>query len=241
MLSSFGEKLRQRRQERGLQQAELAGKVGVTASYVSLLESGKRPAPSPQVAARMEQALGLEPNDLVRLAHLERTPKDIRDEMDLDRLYRQGILHKGARAVEVEGPVIQSIRRIPLINRVSAGYPTDFSDKGYPVGVADEYVSIPDIDDPNAFAIMVSGDSMEPRFHEGDVLIVSPAEPVSNGDVCFVRIDRAGESSSTIKQVWFDDELSVRLESLNRKYASQVLPKEDIGGVYRAVRRVEKL
>ena len=100
---------------------------------------------------------------------------------------------------------------------------------------------MPDVDDPNAFAVTVVGDSMEPRLHEGDVLIISPAEPVANGDICFVRIDHNGESTSTIKQVWHDDESNVRLESFNPKYASRIIPKEQIGGVYRAVRRLEKL
>ena len=241
MMSTFAELLRRKRLDVGLQQAELAGKVGVTASYVSLLECGKRPSPSDEVTRSIERALGLAPNELVRLAHLERTPSDIRHEMDLERLYREGIAHKAARTVDTPTPSIEFTRRIPLINKVSAGYPSDFTDKGYPVGIADEYVNIPDIDDPNAFAVTVVGDSMEPRLYEGDVLIISPEEAVTNGDICFVRVDQAGESSSTIKQVWHDDESSVRLESFNPRYASRIVPKESIGGIYRAVRRLEKL
>ena len=241
MLPRFGLKVRERREALQLQQADLARQVGVTASYVSLIENDRRPAPSDEVVRRLEGALKVEPGELVRLAHLERTPTDIRREMDLDRLYREGILHKRAKAVRTEPHIVESLRTIPLINKVAAGYPSDFTDKGYPVGVADEYVSMPDINDLNAFAITVVGDSMEPRFNEGDVLIISPAEAVASGDVCFVRIDRDGMSVSTIKQVWFDDEKSVRLESLNRRYASQIVPRESIGGMYRAVRRLEKL
>lgn len=238
MPTKFGEYLQRKRQEVSLQQAQLAARVGVTASYISLLESSKRPPPSDEVTRSIERALGLESGELVHLAHLERTPSDIRE--DLNRL-REGIPHKVARTVEVSGPPIEFVRSIPLINKVSAGYPADFTDKGYPVGIADEYVSIPDVDDPNAFAVTVVGDSMEPRLHEGDVLIISPAEPISNGDICFVRIDQNGETSSTIKQVWHDDEAHVRLESSNPKYPSRILAKGTIGGMYRAIRRLEKL
>ena len=241
MLPTFGELLRQKRHQAGLRQAELAGKVGVTASYVSLLESGQRPSPSDEVTRSIERALGLAENELVRLAHLERTPSDIREEMDLEHFYREGIPHKQARTVDIHTPAFEGIRSIPLINKVSAGYPSDFTDKGYPVGIADEYVGMPDVDDPNAFAVTVVGDSMEPRLHEGDVLIISPAEPVANGDICFVRIDNNGESTSTIKQVWHDDETNVRLESFNPRYASRIIPKDHVGGIYRAVRRLERL
>lgn len=241
MVPTFGEQLRQRRLQTQLQQAQLAGKVGVTASYISLLESGKRPPPSDEVTRSIERALGLAANDLVRLAHLERTPSDIRAQMDLERFYREGIPHKPARPVDDSTSAIDFLRSIPLINKVAAGYPSDFTDKGYPVGIADEYVSVPDIDDTNAFAVSVVGDSMEPRLHEGDVLIISPGEPVGQGDICFVRIDENGETSSTIKQVWHDDETNVRLESFNPKYASRIVKREHIGGLYRAVRRLEKL
>ena len=239
MSLGYAEALRQERRRRGMQQGELAGKVGVTASYLSLLESGKRPPPSDEVTAKIEKALGLKTNQLLHLAHLARTPRDILD--DLDRMQREGIVHKRAESVEVGVPIQPGLRSIPLINKVAAGYPSDFTDKGYPVGIADEYVSIPDIEDEHAFAVTVLGDSMEPRFHEGDVLIISPAEAIASGDVCFVRIDQAGESGSTIKQVWFDDEETVRLESQNPKYPSRVLSRDEIGGIYRAVRRLERL
>ena len=39
---------------------------------------------------------------------------------------------------------------IPLINRVSAGYPKDFTDLSYPPKVADEYVGCPDVRDTEA-------------------------------------------------------------------------------------------
>ena len=47
------------------------------------------------------------------------------------------------------------------------------ANKDYPVGIADDYVRCPDLHDANAFAVRVVGDSMEPRFHEGDIVIFS--------------------------------------------------------------------
>ena len=91
---------------------------------------------------------------------------------------------------------------VPVINKVSAGYPADFNDLDYPVGIADDYVRCPDLHDPNAFAVRVVGDSMEPRFQEGDIVVFSPAAEVQSGDDCFVRFEMPHET--TFKRVFFE-------------------------------------
>jgi len=237
---SFARALRTYRQEAGLKQSELAAKAGVTGPYVSLLESGKRPPPADAVTRRIERVLGVPSGTLLHLSHIARTPEDIRRVTDLERLYSEGVLERSASsraALAAAG----ELTPIPLINKVSAGYPADFTDLDYPAGVADAYVAVPDLGDPNAFAITVCGDSMTPRFQEGDVLIISPARKVSPGDFCFVRIDAHGEVTSTFKQVFFDADDVVRLVSLNTRYAPRSHPREEVSGIYRAVRRIETL
>lgn len=234
---SFSEKLKTERQRAGLKQVELGNKIGVTGPYISLLESGKRPPPADSVTLRIERALKITPKSLLRIAHIARTPDDIRRDTDLDRLYAEGLL--GSKVDVARTP--EKLGLIPLINKVSAGYPADFTDLDYPTGVADEYVSVPDLADENAFAIVVCGDSMIPRFSEGDILIISPASPVKSGDFCFVRIDEHGKVTTTFKQVFIDDEQTVRLVSLNSRYSPQTYDRESISGIYRAARRLEVL
>ena len=77
--------------------------------------------------------------------------------------------------IEKNNSMPPTSRLIPVINKVAAGYPEDFSDLDYPVGVADDYIRCPDLHDPNAFAVRVVGDSMEPKFCEGDIVVFSPA------------------------------------------------------------------
>jgi phage repressor protein C with HTH and peptisase S24 domain len=228
---SFAQALKTFRVKAGLKQTDLAEKVGVTGSYVCLLEIGKRPPPSDEVAVAMEQVLGLAPRTLVRLAHFARTPEDVREATDAERLY------VGRADGTADAP---ALRHIPLINKVAAGYPADFTDLDYPVGVADGYVMVPDVADLQAFAITVCGASMEPRFREGDVLIISPSAPVSAGDFCFVRVDAGGHPTTTFKQVFFEDG-TVRLVSINPAFPPQVYRREEVSGVFRAVRRVETL
>ena len=119
------------------------------------------------------------------------------------------------------------------------GYPVDFDDLGYPVGFADDYVRCTDLHDPNAFAVRVVGDSMEPKFAEGDIVIFSPAVDISSGDDCFVRFTMPHEA--TFKRVFFEEAGSVRLQPRNEKYPPKVIDGKRVNGLYRAVMRLEKL
>ncbi|MFM8615276.1 MAG: helix-turn-helix transcriptional regulator, partial [Alphaproteobacteria bacterium] len=95
----------------------------------------------------------------------------------------------GATAISRGGRGVVN-RRIPLIGLAQAGGEGYFDDGGYPVGGSWDEISLPEIGDPNAYALEISGDSMEPVFRDGDVVIVSPAAPVRRGDRVVVRTRR---------------------------------------------------
>jgi SOS-response transcriptional repressor LexA len=146
---------------------------------------------------------------------------------------------------------------VPLINKVAAGYPREFTDMGYPARVADEYVRCPDIDDPDAFAARVVGDSMLPEYREGDIVVFSPLREIKSGMDCFARLEPDGET--TFKRVFFESErgdpdsdagvkfeddasgVKVRLQPLNPAYAPRVVAREEVGGLYAAVSVIKKL
>lgn len=132
---------------------------------------------------------------------------------------------------------------VPLINKVAAGYPREFTDLGYPARVADEYVRCPDVSDPDAFAARVVGDSMSPEYREGDVIVFSPAREVKSGADCFVRLERDAET--TFKRVYFETgpegEELIRLQPINNAHAPRVLPREDVAGLYAAVKAIREV
>jgi repressor LexA len=166
--------------------------------------------------------------------------------IDLDSLHRSGLLHHLAEWGEARAEAKRGrLRAIPVINKVSAGYPQDFTDLGYPVGIADAYVAVPaELSDPNAFAVRVVGDSMEPKYHEGDVVIFTPSAPVESGDDCFVRFAVTGgpvDGESTFKRVFFDEEDRVRLQPLNERHAPTFVKPSEIEGIFRAAARYERL
>ena len=64
---SFAERLRRLRESAGLTQEELAGRAGLSAKAVSLLERGERTRPYPNTVTSLAEALGLEPAQRVEL------------------------------------------------------------------------------------------------------------------------------------------------------------------------------
>src|SRR5687768_17955493 len=82
----FSQTLRNARAQAGLSQAALGRRAGLTAPYISLLESGRRRPPSPPQVERLARALGLDPAPWLEQAALERSPAAVRKRLEgLDR------------------------------------------------------------------------------------------------------------------------------------------------------------
>jgi repressor LexA len=257
---SLGQIIRSKREELNLTLDEVSNRVKFSKPYLSTIETGKvKNPPSDELLARLERVLQFEPGLLLHIAHLERMPSDVRgvyesreaENQKLRQVLRK-LLQKRGRTSEIkellakngveteDGKLSMAAGRlVPIINKVAAGYPTDFDDLEYPVGIADDYVRCPDLHDPNAFAVRVVGDSMEPRFHEGDIVVFSPALDVRNGDDCFIRFTTPHET--TFKRVFFERDNKLRLQPRNERYSPTVVEGNRVDGVYRAVIRYERL
>jgi len=255
---SLGQIIRKRREELGLTLEEVARRISFSKPYLSTVETGKvRNPPSDTCLMRLEEVLGVEPGLFRHIAHVERMPPELRGNYEAiqaeNAKFRQ-VIRKlmedeatGRQIDDLLGDVpleepkeaVTAGRLIPVINRASAGDFMDFDDLGYPVGFADDYVRCPDLHDPNAFAVRVFGDSMEPKFGEGDIVIFSPAADVVSGDDCFVRLTSPHES--TFKRVYFEPDGRVRLQPRNQKYPPVTVDPKRINGMYRAVLRYERL
>lgn len=174
----------------------------------------------------------------------------------LDELYASGVLksaidrldpehatgadaddRSSVRSREVCGIGAVLPTEVPVINKVTAGYPADFTDMGYPARAGDEYIRTPDLRDPDAFAARVVGDSMQPIYQEGDIVVFSPAKPVESGSDCFVRLEP--DSQSTFKRIYFERDESgnemIRIQPINNAYAPRTVPREQVAGLYAGV------
>lgn len=257
---SLGQIIRQKREQLGLTLDDVSHRVRFSKPYLSTIETAKvKNPPSDQLLKKLEKVLEFEPGLLLHIAHMERMPTDIRQEFESaeaeNQRWRQilkNVIQKKARASQLRELLAKSNldieqaeaslaagRMVPIINKVAAGYPADFDDLSYPAGVADDYVRCPDLHDPNAFAVRVVGDSMEPKFQEGDIVIFSPGAEVHNGDDCFIRFAMPHET--TFKRVFFEPNNKVRLQPRNDKYSPTIVDGKRINGLYRAVIKYEKL
>jgi repressor LexA len=255
-MDPLGTKLRRQRRKLGLTLDELAVRTDVSKPYLSLIENGRvANPPSDGKLRRLEQALAFSPGELVSQAHLERTPRDVQAVLkklmgepamklkgiDLDDAYLSGVLQRMVEQVSSNVEMIQA-NAVPVINRVSAGYPSDFTDLSYPPRVADDYVGCPEVNDKDAFAARVHGDSMMPKYHPGDIVIFSPAANPREGDDCFVRFD---DGQTTFKRVFFESDAEgtamIRLEPRNPKYQPRIFPAEKVVGLYRAMYKYQRV
>jgi repressor LexA len=161
--------------------------------------------------------------------------------VNLDEAYLTGVLQE---LVDKSSGNVETIatNAVPVINRVSAGYPRDFTDLSYPRGVADDYVGCPDVQDKDAFAARVHGDSMQPKYREGDIVIFSPGQSPRSGDDCFVRFE---DGHTTFKRAFFETDDAgrsvIRLQPRNERYRPQTVPAEQISGLYKAVYRYQRV
>ncbi len=142
-------------------------------------------------------------------------------------------LVSGARAIASSGMrAAATTRRVPLIGLAQAGGEGFFDDAGYPVGGAWDEVSLPDIADANAYALEISGDSMEPVFRDGDTVVVSPNAPVRRGDRVVVRTI-AGEVMA--KQLSRKSARRVELKSLNPTHPDYSFELAEVVWIHRIV------
>jgi SOS-response transcriptional repressor LexA len=111
-------------------------------------------------------------------------------------------------------------RKIPLISWVQAGDWREVSDLFHP-GDADQWVDTSSTDSQYAFALVVHGDSMEPEFRDGDVIVVDPELSPESGDYVIAK----NGDDATFKQ-FVRDGSSVFLKPLNERY-----PIKDMTGV----------
>ena len=116
-------------------------------------------------------------------------------------------------------------RPLPFIGFAEAGAGGYFDDGGFPVGSGWDAVPFPSLDDEHAYALEVSGDSMEPLYRDGDILLISPGATVRKGDRVVVKT-KGGEILA--KELKRKSAKSVELRSLNPAHRDRTLPASEV-------------
>ena len=129
---------------------------------------------------------------------------------------------------------------IPVFN-AGAGEPSVFTDEGYPAGHSSEYIPVPKkgIDD-NSFGVKIHGGSMEPGLKAGDIVVVVPSAPLSNGKLCFATW-REENGEKLVKRYFRYDDLIV-LKSDNPAHTDILIKPESSANVriYRITKSIRE-
>jgi phage repressor protein C with HTH and peptisase S24 domain len=118
-----------------------------------------------------------------------------------------------------------STQAIPLIGLAEAGSGGYFDDAGFPVGKGWDEISFPAVNDEHAYALEISGSSMEPAYRDGTIVMVSPTSPVRRGDRVVVKT-RNGEVMA--KELKRRTAKTVELRSLNPDHKERTLTVDDV-------------
>lgn len=117
---------------------------------------------------------------------------------------------------------------IPLIGFAQAGAKGFFDEEGYPHGDSWDEISFPEFDaddGDNYYALEINGNSMEPLYRQGDVLVVSPKSKVRTGDRVIVKT-HGGEVMA--KELVKQNAARIEIRSLNPDHENRKIPMQDI-------------
>lgn len=192
----IGQRIKDLREQRKVQQKALAVALGVRQATVSEWESGKS-EPTPKRRKKIAQFFGITEAELFSpFQRFDDKSPDLRD----------------------DGMVMQ---KVPVVSWVFANRFGEALDP-FPPGASDTFVYTTK-KGKNMFSLTVVSDCMTPEFQEGDVLVVSPELHPNNGDFVVVRNENADEA--TFKQ-FKKYGTKIVLHPLNPKYQDIELDKQ---------------
>jgi len=131
-------------------------------------------------------------------------------------------------AIKSNGPaaVAFGLRNLPVLSWSQAGDVTEFSE------ITREWNEVvpSDVGDEKAFGVRLRGDSMEPKFSEGDIAILLPGSAPTNGEIVVANLKNQGVLCK-IMHVQLDKNL-VKLSSYNPAYPATEYHRQDFHWIF---------
>lgn len=204
------EKLKQKREELGLEQQELAERIGVSKQAYFKWEKGLS-KPTKANIAKLEKVL--------------KVPEGYLSEDEISSLYKQLTEPNQEKAITYVRDLVSSQKVISIAEKrseyhvyekLSAGIGASvYGDLDYDVVYYNEEL-------PHDFASWVDGNSMEPTYQNGEVALIRETGFDYDGAVYAVVWD----SQTYIKKVYREEE-GLRLVSINKDYPDKFAPFDE--------------
>lgn len=215
-LSAVARNIRKRREELGLEQRELSKRLEVSPSAVGNWETGYS-KPSLDILVSVCSVLGITLYELFGLKEPSvscnaREQKMMADYQELSEDHKIAVdnLIFNLRRAEVRAAAPDITRLICFSKQLAAGIgdPADIDDMGEPI-----YLYSSELIDRADYVFTVNGESMEPEYHNGDMVLVRKAPEcgaIHPGEVGAFMI----HNEAYIKEYQTDG-----LHSYNKKYS----------------------
>ena len=200
-------RLKERREQLGLTQSEVASLLGITPGAVGNYENGVS-TPKADILFKVFDALKCDANYLFQDEMNERSQEDAATPLEMEHLvkkYRDLDEHgkemvdftleketdrikKYGKLPDEPNKIVQFPKRLIsyYFKNASAGtgqlIVDNLPDKGIEIPDKPAYKNV-------SYAIGVNGSSMEPAFHDGDILLVEATREIEIGDIGIFQID----------------------------------------------------
>ena len=192
---------------------------------------------------RLAERSDLSPSGLAKKSGLDPTTFNKSKRITPDGRARWPSTESIAKALSATGASVEAFvslisessgaaQAVPLIGFAEAGAGGYFDDGGFPVGKGWDEIAFPAVTDEHAYALEISGESMQPTYRDGDVIIVSPAAPVRRGDRVVVK---TRDGQVMVKELKRRTAKMIELQSLNPSHANRTLPASDVEWIARIV------
>jgi repressor LexA len=217
MKITLGERLRAARENKELGQSTLATKVDVAVRTLQRWEKGEQ-VPDSNYLIRLAKETGVKTEWLLTgEGEMYPSPEPIGK---IIPFHQESLLSK------------VNLVSIPLYSSVPAGKTAAMFHPDY----VDRYITVDNIKDQNAFALVVKGKSMSPKIEDGDIVVVSPQQEARNGDICVIRVN----DEDVLKKIKIEDQY-VHLIPLNTNFEPVTVRKKDVSFIWKVVRVIKNL
>jgi phage repressor protein C with HTH and peptisase S24 domain len=117
---------------------------------------------------------------------------------------------------------------VPVTGTAQLGLDGYFESDGAQGGKANGYIAIFS-DDPDAYALRVTGDSMSPRIRHGEFVVIEPGRQLIQQEECLVQL---ADGRKMIKIFVYLRDGFYRLDSVNHDFAPLHVAAQDVEAVH---------
>ena len=216
----LGEIVKKYRLEHKISMDEFARLSGLSKGYISMLEKNENPrtkkpiSPSIDTIKQVSEVTGIDFNEII----------DMLDD-DLELILNKDDHHFGQHEIP-SNKQTSYVAYKELKGAIAAGVPLEMFE-------VPDSVQVPvDVDRafPNAYFLVVRGDSMNKIISKGIYVLIDPCEELNNGEIGVIRVNG---TEATLKRFYkTGDYIMLQPESTNPEHKSQIYTsKEEIESI----------